>query len=89
MQTQNSNASLKFLDEALTYCVFEEYISVYVDTYEYLTAFRDEKRATLSLLLPTPQDPTEDASMTESFLLTLYFNTLHVRFHVDALEVHQ
>jgi hypothetical protein len=57
--------------------------------YEYLTAFRDEKRATLSLLLPTPQDPTEDASMTESFLLTLYFNTLHVHIHVDGLEGHQ
>jgi hypothetical protein len=57
--------------------------------YESLTGFRDEKRATLSALLPAPQDPTEDASMTESFLLTLYFNTLYVRFHVDALEVHQ
>jgi hypothetical protein len=57
--------------------------------YEYLTAFRDEKRATLSLLLPTPQDPTEDVSMTGSFVLTLYFNTLHVCFHVDGLERHQ
>ena len=57
--------------------------------YEYLTAFRDEKRATLSLLLPTPQDPSGDVTMTESFFLTLYLNTLHVRFHVDGLEVHQ
>jgi hypothetical protein len=57
--------------------------------YEYLTASRYGKRATLSALLPAPQDPTEDASMTESFVLTLYFNTLHVRFHVDGLEGHQ
>jgi hypothetical protein len=27
--------------------------------------------------------------MTVSFLLVLYFNTLHVRFHVDGLEGHQ
>ena len=57
--------------------------------YESLTASRYGKRATLSPLLPAPQDPTEDASMTESFVLTLYFNTLHVRFHVDGLEVPQ
>jgi hypothetical protein len=57
-------------------------------TYESLTGSRYGKRATLSALLPAPQGPTEDASMTESFVLTLYYNTLHVRFHVDGLEGH-
>jgi hypothetical protein len=42
-------------------------------TYEYLTAARYGKRATLSALLPAPQDPTEDAFMTESFVLTSLF----------------
>ena len=35
------------------------------------------------------QYPIEDVSMTESVLLTLYFNTLYVHFHVDGLEGHQ
>jgi hypothetical protein len=29
-------------------------------------------------------DPSGDVSMTKSFLLVLYFNTLHVLFHVEA-----
>ena len=66
-----------------------EFLMIQNMVYEYLTAFRDKKRATLSLLLQAPQDPTEDASMTESFVLVLYFNTLHVRFHVEGLEGHQ
>jgi hypothetical protein len=58
-------------------------------SYEYLTAFRDEKSVQPSLLLRTPQDPTEDGSMIESFVLTLYFNSLHVCFHLEGLEGHQ
>jgi hypothetical protein len=57
--------------------------------YESATGFRDEKRATLLPLLQTPQDPIGDVSMTESFLLALYFNTLHAHFHVDGLKGHQ
>jgi hypothetical protein len=57
--------------------------------YEYLTAFRDEKSVQPSLLLQTPQVPTDDVSMTVFLRLVLYFNTLHVRFHLEGLEGHQ
>ena len=76
-------------DTSVTYIASLMNLSLDTIEYEYLTAFRDKKRATLSLLLQAPQDPTEDASMTESFLLVLYFNTLHVCFHVEGLEGHQ
>jgi hypothetical protein len=68
---------------------FAEQTAAAASWYEYLTAFRDEKRATLSLLLRTPQDPTEDVSMTVSLRLVLYFNTLHGLLHVEGLEGHQ
>jgi hypothetical protein len=57
--------------------------------YESVTASCYVKSVQLSLLMRTPQDPTESLSMMESFILVLYFNTLHVHFHVDGLEGHQ
>jgi hypothetical protein len=54
--------------------------------YESETLLRDAKRVQPSLLLRTPKHPTESLSMTESFLLVVCFNTLHVLFHVDGLE---
>jgi hypothetical protein len=65
-----------------------EYVR-WFDIYESVTASRYVKRVQPSLLMQTPQDPTESVSMTESFILTLCFNTLHVCFHVDGLELHQ
>ena len=57
--------------------------------YECETFLRDAKWVQPSLLQRAPQDPNGNLSMTESVLLTLYFNSLHVRFHVDLLEGHQ
>jgi hypothetical protein len=59
------------------------------DIYESVTASRYVKRVQPSLLMRTPQDPSGDVSLTVSLRLVLYFNTLHVRFHVDLLEEHQ
>jgi hypothetical protein len=48
-----------------------------VALYESTTGSRDEKRATLSPLLQTPQDPIGNLSMVESFVLVLLFTALH------------
>jgi hypothetical protein len=57
--------------------------------YESETCLRDRKWVQPSLLLQTPQDPTESVSLTESFLLFVSTSTLYVLFHVDGLEIHQ